>query len=93
MALFAPIGSDGYQLFGVKFNTRVDPLHSKKSTAFWFGRMPTGLLYRSVRKVRHKSVLHFPITIWTRSNCHLALHILVDLVELISTGRSPARCR
>ncbi len=91
MALSAPIGSDGYHLFGVTFDSGVDSLHSKKRIALWFGRMPTGLFYGSVRKVRHKSVLHFPVTIWAISRCHLALHNLDDLVDVIDTCNSPAR--
>jgi len=80
VAFFAPIRSDGNYLFGITLNTRVNSLDSKKRQALRPSRMPTGLLDVSVGKVRHKSILHFPVTIWAKSLCHLALRILVYVV-------------
>jgi len=82
MTFFAPIRSNGNHLFGITFHTGVNSLHSKKRQALRPARMPIGLLDGSVRKVRHKSVLHFPVTIWAKSLCHLALRILVYVVDV-----------
>lgn len=79
MTLLTPIGSDGDHLLRVTFDTRVNSLHSKKRQSLRLARMPTCLLDGSVRKVRNKSLFHFPITIWAMSRCHLRLHIPVKL--------------